>query len=1176
MTDLDVTGVRVSATSLAAALGLPMPTAEQVAVIEAPLEPLLVVAGAGAGKTETMASRVVWLVANGLVAPDEILGLTFTRKAASELGARIRRRLSMLAGSPALVNWDPDGSLAARLRSADPEVSTYHAYAGRLIADYGLLLPVEPSSTLLSETELWQLAFSIVSTWTGPLHTTKVPSSVTEAVLRLHGEMAEHLVDLDTVTAWGDDLRSMVDTLPPGPRQRAAPSKDLLKIQEVIDERRELLPMVAALRAAMREQSALDFGSQMSLAAQLVQRNPDVAAAERRMFRAVLLDEYQDTGHSQRILLSTLFGGGAGANTGHAGGEYPTVAVTAVGDPIQSIYGWRGASAANLPRFSADFRRSDGSPSDRLELLTSWRNPSHTLDLANRTSEELRRRGIPVSVLRPRPDAPRGTVSMALTDTVTAERSWVADHIERHYRDAERDAVDPPTIAILVRRNEDSAPLAAELESRGIPAEVIGIGGLLHVPEIEDVVATLRLMADPMAGTAAMRLLTGARWQLGAADIAALWRRATSLAADAFAASGGTVTSREELDAALVAVLPTEVVDRAGIADAVVDPGDPAAYTPQGYARIRAFGAQLEALRRRIGQPLPELVADVENTIGVGIEAQIRARRMRGAITGREHLDAFAEYVTVYAERPGANLPGLLAFLDTAETIEKGLEPGRIEVAEQRVQILTVHAAKGLEWDVVALPHVAARIFPGGRADTTWMRSAKELPGPLRGDLAEQGTGEGFPTFDLASAGIGDRKELAEALTLHKEAIDERRLEEDRRLLYVALTRARHDLLVSAHHWGESGDKPRGGSEFFDELVAIVSDAIADPAIDSDGLAIDELAPPPEDGATNPLAERIIRSSWPADRLGARRAGVDAAARLVLDAIAGRSAPALFEAPAADTGGAGVRSSDPATGGPATDDPATDDPEIADWRAEVDALLAEHHRGNQALVDVALPTHLSVSQLVELDSDEREFARRLRRPTPFRPNPTARRGTAFHAWVERWFGATRLLDIDELPGAADSSASPDADLDALREAFLASRWASRNPSEVEVPFETVIGDTVIRGRIDAVFAEPDGSWVVVDWKTGAVPGGRGGGDRQSGGGREGDEASNDATVSGAHRESVDIQLAAYRIAWAQLAGVPVERVRAAFHYVRHNYTLEPAELPDHDDLLALLARESEQ
>ncbi|GAC66601.1 ATP-dependent helicase [Gordonia soli] len=1122
---------RISATSLAAALGLPTPTPEQVAVIEAPMEPVLVVAGAGAGKTETMASRVVWLVANRMVGPEEILGLTFTRKAASELGARIRRRLSMLAGSPALLHWDPDGALASRLRSADPEVSTYHAYAGRLIADYGLLLPVEPSSTLLSETELWQLAFSVVSSWPEELDTAKVPAGVTEAVLKLYSEMAEHLVDVEDLRHSGDDLQRLIETLPKGPRQRDAPTQALLKVSDVIDERRELIPMVLALVEAMRQQSALDFGSQMSMAARLVVEHPEVADEERRSVRAVLLDEYQDTGHSQRILLSTLFGrilSGAGGSKG--AGPAGTVAVTAVGDPIQSIYGWRGASAANLPRFTTDFPKADGSPADRLELLTSWRNSANALRLANETSEELRRRGIPVSVLRSRPGAPQGTAHLALTETVVDERAWIADHVEQHYRRAEEEGTAPPTTAVLVRRNEDSAPIAAELERRGIPAEVVGIGGLLHVPEIEDIVATLRLIADPMAGTAAMRLLTGGRWQLGAADLAALWRRATELAAEEFAISSGVVTSREELDAALDAALPTEIVDRAGIADAIVDPGEPQRYSPEGFARIRAFGAQLESLRRRIGQPLPELVADVEHTIGVGVEAQIRARRMRGAITGREHLDAFAEYVTRYADRPGANLPGLLAFLDTAETIEKGLEQGRIEVAEQRVQILTVHAAKGLEWDVVALPHVCRGIFPGGRNEGTWLGSSKELPADLRGDLADD-TAEGFPRLSLES--VGDRKELENALTEHKEAIAQRRLEEDRRLLYVALTRAKEALLVSAHQWSESGDKPRGGSDFFDEIRDIVVTAIDDPATDSEGLVVDVLADDPPDGATNPLAEQVIRAPWPRDLLGSRRDATARGARLVLDALAARDAPSLFAEPATDAY-------------PASAD-ENGDPEVKAWRAEVAALLAEHHQGNQALVDVELPTHLSVSQLVELDSDEQVFAQRLRRPTPFRPNPIARRGTAFHAWLERWFGATRLLDIDELPGAADATASPDADLDALRDAFLASPWANRTPAEVEVPFETVIGGTVVRGRIDAVFAEPDGGWIVVDWKTGSVP-------------------------EPARRSSLAVQLAAYRLAWAQLAGVPPERVRAAFHYVRDGHTLEPDVLLDEPALAALLAR----
>ncbi|WP_341267018.1 ATP-dependent helicase [Gordonia malaquae] len=1105
---------KIGARSLAAALGLPPPTDEQVEVIEAPMEPMLVVAGAGAGKTETMASRVVWLVANQLVGPDEILGLTFTRKAASELAARIRRRLSMLAGSPALLEWDPSGVLAARLRSADTEVSTYHAYAGRLIADYGLLLPVEPTSTLLSETELWQLAFSVVASWPGELTTAKVPSSVTEAVLRLYSEIAEHLVDITDLQASGQDLYTLVDTLPKGPGQRTEPSQKLRGYQAVIDERRELIPLVIALREAMTAQGALDFGSQMSLAARLVATHPEVVAAERSGIRAVLLDEYQDTGHSQRILLSKLFGGVQPTGT-------PSIAVTAVGDPIQSIYGWRGASAANLPRFALDFPRNDGTGAHRRELLTSWRNCDAALYLANRTSDELRRRGVPVSTLRARPDAPEGTVRLALTDTVVDERVWIADRIEDYYRSAERDSVSPPTTAILVRRNEDSAPLAAELERRGIPAEVVGIGGLLHVPEITDIVATLRLMADPMAGTAAMRLLTGARWQLGAADLAALWRRARELAAGTGAPTTGAVTTPDALGDALDAALPGEAVDSAGLCDALADPGPEGRYSAAGHERIVTFGRMLEGLRRRIGQPLPELVADVEQTTGVAVEAQIRARRMRGRVTGREHLDAFADYVTHYSERSGATLPGLLAFLDTAEVVEKGLEAGRVEVAEERVQILTVHAAKGLEWDVVAMPHVAERIWPSGKAETTWLGSARELPASLRGDLADRIGGEGYPPIDLA--GLADRKELEAAIDEHKEAVADRRLDEDRRLLYVALTRAKHTLLVSAHHWSETGDKPRGGSPFFVELAELVASAAAGEVegVDATAFSIDVDAPAPDPDVKNPLTAQQVSVSWPVDRLGERRAPMAAAADLV---AAARAAQGLFT----------------------VDDADADNPDVLAWRAEVEVLLDEYSRDHDPVVDIELPGHLSVSQLVELDTDEQAFAARLRRPVPFRPNPLARRGTAFHAWVERRFGATRLLDMDELPGASDAATGDvtDDELAVLRAAFLASSWADRTPVEVEVGFETVIGETVVRGRMDAVFRDGD-DWLVVDWKTGSVP-------------------------EPAKRGSLFVQLAAYRVAWAQLMDVDINRVRAAFHYVRHDVTLEPDDLPDADGLADML------
>jgi len=219
----------------------------------------------------------------------------------------------------------------------------------------------------------------------------------------------------------------------------------------------------------------------------------------------------------------------------------------------------------------------------------------------------------------------------------------------------------------------------------------------------------------------------------------------------------------------------------------------------------------------------------------------------------------------------------------------------------------------------------------------------------------------------------------------------------------------------------------------------------------------------------------------------------------------------------------------------------------AGWVEEAELLLAERFRGRRReVLDVELPSHLSVSQLVALRRDPGELARNIRRPLPFAPAPLARRGTAFHAWLEQRFGAQRLLDLDELPGAADAGAALDDDLAALQAAFLDSIWADRVPAQVEVPFATVVDGLVVRGRMDAVFADGGGSWDVIDWKTGDPPDG-------------------DAATAAA------VQLAAYRLAWADLANVPVASVRAGFHYVRHNLTVRPADLLDADGLAALLA-----
>ncbi|BDH58619.1 hypothetical protein MTP03_35580 [Tsukamurella sp. PLM1] len=662
---------------------------------------------------------------------------------------------------------------------------------------------------------------------------------------------------------------------------------------------------------------------------------------------------------------------------------------------------------------------------------------------------------------------------------------------------------EPPTAAVLVRRNADSAGLAAALGERGVPVEVVGLGGLLSTPEVQDVVALLRLAVEPLAGTAAMRLLTGPRWQLGAADLKALWNRARRIAHTTGRAATGTVATPEQLAEALDATLPSESLDAAGLGDAIADPGPESHYSAAGLAKIRSLDREVRHVRERLGHPLPEVVAEAERVLGVSIETRIRAsRQLGGRAAGREHLDAFADVVVSYSERPTATLPGLLAFLAAAEKVEGGLTPGDVEVATDRVQVLTVHSAKGLEWDVVAVPHLSEGIFPSGRALPTWLSSAAELQPSLRGDVAEPGESDGIPRLDLS--GCNNRKDLEDALEAHRKALKGMNMHEDERLFYVAVTRTQSVLLLSGHYWSEDVKKPKAPSRF---LVA---------ARDHAPDAVVQWAGEPLADTENPLEAEPVQRPWPRDFLAAHRTAVDAGAGLVLAAL------------------------------PAAHDPDPDEPDPYGWAADVTALLAERQRQAELELEVAVPREVSVSQLVELRRSPASFAGRLRRPVPFKPNPYARRGTAFHAWLERRFGATRLLDLDELPGAADGDAGADENLALLQRRFEESEWAARTPVDIEVPFEIAAAGTVVRGRMDAVFRDPGGGFTVVDWKTGVRP------------------------SEPADERAVAVQLAAYRLAWARLRDVPIEDVRAAFFYVRSGETVAPSDLLDHAGLAGLI------
>ena len=1169
--------VRYSPAQLARMLGAPQPTAEQAAVIGAPLQPVAVIAGAGSGKSETMAARLVWLVANQLVAPERVLGLTFTRKAAAELAERVRVRLDGLRRAGLPLAWpatDPasgsspsaqgvrpengglgpgartaaagtDGADAQEALGGEPVISTYHAYAGRLVGDHALREGLEPSLRLITPAVCWQLAARVVGAYDGPMDATEwTPATVTEAVLSLAGELSEHLRGPGDVTAagrWVDQAAAALQ----GKAPRAV--TDVLKTQRA---REQMLPMVAGYAAAKAAREVIDYGDQMAIAARIATRHPAVGQAERARYQVVLLDEYQDTSHAQLVLLRALFG------TGHP--------VTAVGDPCQSIYGWRGASAGNLRRFPADFRDSHGSPAAVQLLSTSFRNTGRVLAAAGRIQEELRAAAPDVPLLVAPPGrAGRGQVRCGLLESAAAEAAWVADQVSglldlapglapdgRPWPDGGQERVRPRDIAVLCRKRSQFAVVRAALEARGVPVEVVGLGGLLTVPEVADIVATLQVLHDPTASGALARLLTSPRCRIGPADLVALGRRARSLAS---AGQGDTAAAR---DGAVVDDVFRDLTrDPGSLVEALDDLGSAAAYSFAGYARLAALGAELRALRGHTARPLAELVTEVERTLGLDIE--VASRPGADPAAARADLDAFADAAAAFAgDAQEPTLGAFLAYLAAAESEEFGLEAGQVGETDS-VKLATVHAAKGLQWPAVFVPGLAdgpqRHLFPARpRVSTRWTDNARLVPFSLRGDAADLPALDGLTPPQLAAFGT---------------ACAARDLAEERRLAYVAATRASYFLGCSGYWWAD-GPSRLGPSQFLADVRAACEDGAGE---------VDIWHPEPEPDAVNPALAEPATAIWPAavaagarhDAIREAAAMVDAASRELAAAgppgtPAGRSRPASRRA----RSGAGPGQAAAMRGGPAGGDPVSvmkamtqeelPFADVADpyaqlmsaWERDTDLLLAERERrqAGQAVL-VGLPRRLPVSALVTLARDPAGLAQQVRRPMPRPPAPQASRGTAFHLWLEERFGQAQLIDADDLPGAADDrqATADDPELAELKAAFEAGEWARRWPSEVEVAFETVVGDRLVRGRIDAVFADdPRGGYDVVDWKTGRQP------------------------ASAAEKQAVAVQLAAYRLAWAALAGVGVDTVRAAFYYVRDDATVRPADLLDAAGLAALI------
>ncbi|MFE0460793.1 UvrD-helicase domain-containing protein [Kitasatospora sp. NPDC058965] len=1054
-------------------LGIPF-NPEQMAAIGAPLEPAVIVAGAGSGKTTVMAARVVWLVGSGAVAPEQVLGLTFTNKAAAELAERVRTALAR-AG----LRDDPV--------AGEPEISTYHAFAGRLLKEHGLRIGIEPDVRLLADATRFQLAAKVLRSARGPFpHLRDRFSALVAELTALDAELAEHLVPPARLREFD---RALLDEL----AVTKLTNQELRDVPEAARGRQELLALVEEYRRRKRAAGLMDFGDQIAASARLALERPEVGRLLREQYRVVLLDEYQDTSVAQRLLLAGLFGGPESA--GHP--------VTAVGDPCQAIYGWRGASVANLDDFPGHFPKADATPAARYALSENRRSGGRLLAFANELAGPLRTLHQGVEALRPAPGAELdGLARVALLPTHAAEVDWLADSIAHLVATGTR----PGAIAVLCRGAATFPDVHAALVARQVPVEVVGLGGLLQLPEVADLVAVCEVLQDPTANAALVRLLIGPRWRIGPRDLALLGRRAAALVSTA--ALDGT----DPLAAAVAQTDPTEVVSLSDALETFLDAGqhggtsrpDAGAelpFSPEARARFAHCAREIRELRRALAEPLLEVLHRVLAV--TGLEIELAASPQALAARRRESLQAFLDVAARFADLDGdPGLSAFLAFLRAAEEYDRGLDAG-LPGGEDTVKVLTVHKAKGLEWDVVALPGLVKGAFPSNRSRERWTGRRPVLPYPLRGDAA---TLPEVPAW------------TAKGMTAFRTALKEQAATEELRLGYVAVTRPRTLLLASGHWWGPTQSTVRGPSEYLEALRAHAERPGAG--------EVEQWAEPPVADAENPALRAAAETPWPLPLDPAARHARQRVAAVVRRRLAGEPAPAPERL-------------------------VPEEQRLVDsWDRDLTALLGELTRSRGGVREVPLPPALSATQLMRLAADPDGFAKELARPLPRPPQTAARRGTRFHAWIQAQYAPLPLLEPEALPGFDEAEDIADEhDLEQLKQAFLRGPYASLRPHRVEAPVQVVLAGRVVRGRIDAVYRVGDGQsgsrFEVVDWKTG-------------------------------HDERADpLQLAIYRLAWAEQHGLPLEQVTAAFCFIRSGRIERPVGLPDRNALETLLIGKSD-
>ena len=894
---------------------------EKIDAIEnAPLDsPALVVAGAGSGKTELLAVRVLWLVANGYARPEQILGLTFTRKAATELSKRIFEALLKLRETS---YWPEE----LDYEFVTPTISTYNAFSNQIFRDNCLALGYESESTLLSEAAAFQLAREVCVRYGSD-----VSGSLSDLDLNLDTlvqkvlELSQALSDNgQSAAAVKDVIEATTNYIGSLPKKAGAEVDSRFAYIEEIVEGLKPTPLIAELAEIFQQEkkrrSVVDYSDQVALAYKAVAENDFAAQLIRENFTAILLDEYQDTSVLQTKLLSTLFG---------------NKSVFAVGDPNQSIYGWRGASSSNLDQFGQDFGSAK-----HFTLQTSWRNPIKVLEMANKIALPLQdpasfekassgtEHVLPVK-LAPKPDALEGTTDFAFEQTIEDEANVVANWLKPA-------ATAGKKCAVLMRKRSSMALFVEKLQAQGIEVEVVGLGGLLEMPEIVDLVCTLKVVQRADSGSELIRLLTGARWRIGIKDIDRLFVMARKL-------SGPRQEGvfREEIT--IVEALDLVLNEKLELLND---------FSEQSLARLQEAAKLFQNLRSATALPLTDFVRLCAEEMWLDIELRANPKLSNPLA----QLNSFYEIVSGFGSNSASALLGqFLNWLEYATKKER-FEIPRVTPGAGVVQVLTIHAAKGLEWDFVAIPNLVEDDFPSKPRSVSGWLSGAELPYPLRGDAGS------LPVFDFQTAAI--QSELKAVTDQFKADNKEHQLREEFRLIYVAITRAKEALLLSGSYWKPANSGSRKPSRFITELA-------------EGNFQFPDLV-----SAENPLDLTPRQKSWPLEPIGELHTAVVANSAEEVD-----KASAKLERI------------------------STQDLRNSSIHQEIDLLLKEQDDRIQRLGKVELPVRIPASKFKEFITDLPAQAARYLRPVPTEPYRATKAGTAFHSWVEDFI----ISEVDDAP-----------------------------------------------------------------------------------------------------------------------------------------------------------------